>query len=87
MLPAYWVLMVWVYEQTGSLLVGMLMHVSLTASLIILRPVATGMGLVIYELAWAGTLWAVMAAIAGAARRRLSHSDQQLFGRAQELGA
>lgn len=86
MLPAYRVLMVWVYEQTGSLLVGMLMHVSLTASLIILRPAATGMGLVIYELAWAGTLWAVMAAIAGTARRRHSHSDQPLIGRAQELG-
>jgi hypothetical protein len=63
----------------------MLMHVSLTATLIILRPAATGMALVIYELAWAGTLWAVMAAIAATARRRLSHSDQQLIGRAQEL--
>jgi hypothetical protein len=44
--------------------------VSLTASLIILRPTVTGMGLVLFELAWAGTLWAVMAAIAVAARRR-----------------
>ena len=70
MLPVYRVLMVWVYDRTGSLLVGMLMHVSLTASLIILRPNVTGMGLVVYELAWAGTLWAVMAAIAIAARRR-----------------
>jgi len=85
MLPAYRVLMVWVYDRTGSLLVGMLMHASLTASLIILRPAATGMGLVIYELAWAGTLWAVMAAIAATARRRLSHSNHQLFGRAQGL--
>ena len=83
-LPAYRVLMVWVYERTGSLLVGMLMHVSLTASLIILRPAATGMGLVIYEFAWAGTLWALMATIAVTARRRLSHSDQQRIGRAQD---
>ena len=73
MLPAYRVLMVWVYERTGSLLVGMLMHVSLTASLIILRPAATGMALVLYELAWAGTLWAVMAAITLTARRRRFH--------------
>jgi membrane protease YdiL (CAAX protease family) len=73
MLPAYRVLMVWVYDRTGSLLIGMLMHVSLTGSLIILRPAATGMGLVLYELTWAGTLWAVMAvAIVGTARRRLS---------------
>jgi uncharacterized protein len=72
MLPAYRVLMVWVYERTKSLLVGMLMHVSLTASLIILRPAATGMALVVYELVWAGTLWAIMATIAVQARRRAS---------------
>ena len=72
MLPAYRVLMVWVYERTQSLFVGMLMHVSLTASLIILRPVATGMALVVYELVWAGTLWAIMATIAVKARRRPS---------------
>jgi hypothetical protein len=70
MLPVYRVLMVWVYERTGSLLVGMLMHVSLTASLIILRPAATGMARVVYELVWAGTLWAIMATIAIQARRR-----------------
>jgi membrane protease YdiL (CAAX protease family) len=69
MLPAYRVLMVWVHERTESLLVGMLMHVSLTASLIILRPAATGMALVVYELAWAGTLWAIMATITLQARR------------------
>jgi len=85
MLPAYRVLMVWVYERTGSLLVGMLMHVSLTASLIILRPAATGTRLVIYELAWAGTLWAVMAAVAATARRRPPYPEQQVIGRAQEL--
>jgi hypothetical protein len=72
MLPAFRVLMVWVYERTESLLVGMLMHVSLTASLIILRPAATGMALVVYELVWAGTLWAIMATIAVQARRRPS---------------
>jgi membrane protease YdiL (CAAX protease family) len=78
MLPAFRVLMVWVYEQTGSLLVGMLMHVSLTASLIILRPAATGMALVVYELAWAGILWAVMGSIAVQTRRRPSlHRLQQ----------
>ena len=72
MLPAYRVLMVWVYDRTGSLLVGMLMHVSLTASLIILRPKAGGMALVVYELAWAGVLWAVMGMVALRARRPMS---------------
>jgi uncharacterized protein len=72
MLPAYRVLMVWVYERIESLLMAILMHVSLTASLIILRPVATGMALVVYELVWAGALWAILATIAVRSRRRLS---------------
>ena len=37
-LPAYRVLMVWVYDRTGSLLVAMLMHGSLTATQLILMP-------------------------------------------------
>ena len=37
-LPAYRVLMVWVYDRTESLLVAMLMHASLTASTLILQP-------------------------------------------------
>ena len=41
-LPAYRVLMVWVYDRTGSLLVAMLMHASLTACTLILTPSATG---------------------------------------------
>ena len=82
MLPAYRVLMVWVYQRTQSLFVGMLMHVSLTASLIILRPVATGMALVVYELVWAGTLWAIMATIAALARRRPS---LHLLGRREAI--
>jgi membrane protease YdiL (CAAX protease family) len=77
MLPAYRVLMVWIYERTQSLLVGMLMHVSLTASLIILRPAATGMTLVVYELAWAGSLWVIIATIAAQARHRPSVPSPQ----------
>jgi CAAX protease family protein len=77
MLPAYRVLMVWAYERTQSLLVGMLMHVSLTASLIILRPAATGMALVVYELVWAGTLWAIMTTTAVQSRRRPSPQPLQ----------
>jgi uncharacterized protein len=37
-LPAYRVLMVWVYDRTGSLLLAMLMHASLTATQLILIP-------------------------------------------------
>jgi uncharacterized protein len=38
-LTAFRVLMVWVYDRTESLLVAMLMHVSLTAGLLILNPI------------------------------------------------
>ena len=50
-LPPYRLLMVRVYERTGSLLIAILMHASLTASMIILGPAVTGAGSVIYNLA------------------------------------
>jgi hypothetical protein len=40
-LPAYRVLMVWVYERTGSLLVAMLMQANLSASKLMLQPGAS----------------------------------------------
>lgn len=63
-LPAYRVLIVWVYDRTGSLLVAMLMHASLTAStLFILLPKATGVSLMIYYLVFAAVLWLVVAVV------------------------
>src|SRR6185436_1629379 len=61
-LPVFRVLMVQLYDRTGSLLVAMLMHASLTASLIILGPQVSGMRLLIYDMALAATLWAVVLA-------------------------
>lgn len=59
------VLMVWVYDRTGSLLVAMLMHVSLTASIRILTPVGNeGVPLFIYDFVLAAALWVVVAAVA-----------------------
>ena len=64
-LPAYRVLMVWVYDRTGSLLVAMLMHASLTATQLILRPLpASGSLPLDLVLAWAAALWVVVAAVA-----------------------
>ena len=63
-LPAYRVLMVRVYDRTGSLLVAMLMHASLTASNVILVPEAQGAHLVVWSLALAAALWIVVAAVA-----------------------
>jgi membrane protease YdiL (CAAX protease family) len=72
-LPAYRVLMVWVYDRTGSLLVAMLMHASLTASMLIFGPLAiSGVPLLTYELAFAAALWVVVAAVAVANRLQLS---------------
>jgi CAAX protease family protein len=72
-LPAYRVLMVWVYDRTGSLLVAMLMHASLSASTFILGPERlTGLALVVYGFALAAAWWIVVAVIAVTTRTRRS---------------
>ena len=63
-LPAYRVLMVWVHDRTGSLLVAMLMHASLTTCMVILQPLAIGMPVVTYVLTFAAALWIVVGAVA-----------------------
>jgi len=64
-LVAFRVLMVWVYDRTGSLLVAMLMHVSLTASIRILNPVPNeGVSLLIYGFGLAAVMWGVVVAVA-----------------------
>jgi membrane protease YdiL (CAAX protease family) len=62
-LPPFRVLMVWVYDRTESLLVATLMHVSLTASTVILMPLATGVQTVTYDLVLAAALWVFVAAV------------------------
>ena len=60
-LTAYRVLLVWVYDRTGSLLVVTLMHASLTASTIfIFTPLATGASFLIYVWGLAAALWIVV---------------------------
>lgn len=65
-LPAFRVLMVWVYDRTGSLLVAWFMHASLTAGNVVLVPQASGTPLVIWSLLMAAALWGVVAAVAAA---------------------
>ena len=55
-LPPYRVLMVRVYERTGSLFISILMHASLTASMIFFGPAVKGAESVIYNLIFATTL-------------------------------
>jgi membrane protease YdiL (CAAX protease family) len=73
-LPTYRMLMVWVYDRTGSLLVAMLMHASLTGNvLFILMPLAiSGAPLLTWYLVLAAALWVVVAAVAAANGGQLS---------------
>lgn len=74
-LPAYRVLMVWVYDRTGSLLVAMLMHASLAACTFILGPSATGVALLTYGFVLAAAWWVVVAAVAVANSGKLSRGE------------
>jgi membrane protease YdiL (CAAX protease family) len=70
-LPAFRVLMVWVYERTHSLLLAMLMHAAATASMFILQPMsATGLTLLAFILAYGAAFWLLVAA----SRRRVNES-------------
>jgi len=72
-LPAYRILMVWVYDRTKSLLVAMLMHASLSASTLILQPLATGIPYLTWNLVLSAVLWGIVAAVAVASRGRITH--------------
>jgi membrane protease YdiL (CAAX protease family) len=73
-LLAYRVLMVWVYDRTGNLLVAVLMHASLiVCDIAVLAPVATaGAPFLTWLLASSAALWVVVAAVAVANGGRLS---------------
>jgi uncharacterized protein len=80
-LPPYRVLMVWVYDRTGeSLLLAMLMHASLSASMLILQPLAiAGVPLLTYILVFGAAMWVVVGVVAVANGGHLSR--QPLRGR------
>jgi membrane protease YdiL (CAAX protease family) len=72
-LTAFRILMVWVYDRTDSLFVAMLMHVSLTASLLILNPLnIAGVHLLTYSFALAAAVWIVVGVVAAVNSRHLS---------------
>lgn len=79
-LPAFRVLMVWVYDHTASLLLAMLMHASLTAGMLILQPLAMAdTVLLTWLLVWAVAWWVVVALVAlvnhGRIGRQALHSQ------------
>ncbi len=76
-LPAYRVLMVWMYDRTESLLLAMLMHASLTTCTIsILLPPATGNPLIKYYLILSAVLWALVANLPNKGRSPVSKPIQ-----------
>jgi membrane protease YdiL (CAAX protease family) len=87
-LPAYRVLMVWVYDRTGSLLVAVLMHGSLTATqLIFMHVPLSGTSLLTSILAWAAALWIVVAMVAVANGAQFSRPlvDRPLLPRSGDV--
>jgi membrane protease YdiL (CAAX protease family) len=68
-LPAYRVLMVWVYDHTGSLLVAILMHVSLAATSIILAPPAMSDMLSLASILLSAAIWWLIVAAVTIANR------------------
>jgi len=58
-LPAFRILMIWVYDNTESLFVVILMHASLVATLMVIDPVLTGGSLLTFIIARAVVLWVI----------------------------
>ena len=72
------VLMVWLYDRSGSLLLAMLMHVSLTASARIIGAAGlAGLSLLLSDLMWFAAVWAVVAVIAVTNGRTLPQQPLQ----------
>lgn len=76
-LPAYRILLVWVYDRTGSLLVAMLMHAVLSASTIILQPSSPGMHQLTWNLVLAAALMMIAISVAATCRRAPAHQPLQ----------
>jgi membrane protease YdiL (CAAX protease family) len=68
-LPPFRVLMAWVYDRTQSLLVAVLMHASLTASMLTLGPSVVGGALLTFDLAFAALLWGIVGIVAWSSGR------------------
>jgi uncharacterized protein len=59
------VLIVWIYSNTGSILLAQLMHVSLTASLAVLDPAQVSPAQeTLWYAVYAAVLWVVVAVVA-----------------------
>ena len=80
-LTAYRVLMVWVYDHTGSLLLAMLMHASLATFQFILNPLTPGIPQQVYPWGHAATAWLVVAVVMLVRRGDLTRGPGTLSAR------
>lgn len=85
-LPAYRVLLVLVYDRTGSLSIVMFMHAALSASTLIFQPLSTGEISFVWNLVFGIILWIIIAAITITKRLNVSqepnktpHSQRQVL--------
>jgi membrane protease YdiL (CAAX protease family) len=77
-MPAYRVLMVWVYDRTESLLLAVLMHGTLSASMFVFQSLTmSGVAQLTFLLVWAAVLWIVVAAVAVASGGQLSRPPRR----------
>lgn len=74
-LPAYRILMIWVYDRTESLLVVMLMHVSLVFTSFVIDPSLTGGSLLAYILVRAAVLWILAAVVSFASSKNMRRAE------------
>lgn len=77
-LPPYRVLMVWVYDRTGSMLVAMLMHMTIVVGQFVLIPSSLSpMSIATFDLVLATALWIAVGAVALANHGHLSRQPLQ----------
>jgi membrane protease YdiL (CAAX protease family) len=82
-LPAYRILMVWLYGHTQSLLLAVLMHASLVASqFVLMPPTLDNQALFIWLLTWALVLWLCVGLLMITTRSR--HGIRHAAGESEE---
>jgi membrane protease YdiL (CAAX protease family) len=77
-LPAYRILLVFVYDRTKSLPVIMLMHAFLSASTLIFQPASSGNITFVWNLVLGIILWIIVAMIAITNRRHVSQQQTKM---------
>ena len=75
-LPPYRILMARVFDATHSTFVAILMHASLTTSMVLLGTSAKGVGAIVYDIVLTSVLWLLVASTTP------GHSTEELAGHA-----